>query len=331
MASNGPDLDEPAPSADAQVAQERQRAEEAERKRAEEAERKRAEEIDCDRAVAFANHDRAELEKEKINFDLDRRRENYPKHADGSLDLDLDSILTFTVDNHVHVVVGRTLLNPGHKGSGGEVREASRFRAACSITVDSPHDEFVAERFEQGANPTCPNCEHAIESGVAPGFSGSVVQHFSSNGEILPTFRLRFRERCVDCGDFAHQRVCGRCGLLRELSDEFYIVDRVAPVMCTPVGPVARLSGLGRFDLYRIREAAAGTQYDDDHDGGGAGPGYGFGNGLVGAVAEVQRLLDGMNATYTESYVRSVGDQLGVDAIDGLANLVDAIVESFER
>ncbi len=87
------------------------------------------------------------------------------KHSDevaarghGKDPVDVESIKTITIDKSVHEVIGIEPLKLGHHGHGTEPRDASRFRAKCNLTVDTPHDELHAERFAQGAAVDCNGC-----------------------------------------------------------------------------------------------------------------------------------------------------------------------------
>lgn len=72
------------------------------------------------------------------------------------------------LDGHTHEIVAAHGLKHGHRGFGDQPREASRFVAACKLSVDAPHDELHHERFDQTSEVDCPGCLAAAQEGTAP-------------------------------------------------------------------------------------------------------------------------------------------------------------------
>lgn len=137
-----------------------------------------AEDLAIARANAQENHDRHCRQVDQHRDELAERR-TARGHEAGSpaVWIDPDSILTVTVDGATHVVTERSDLKLGHHGMTGrphlkeDPRHGSRFKVACGMTVDAPHDELVSERFEQRKSD-CAAClaELAAPTEKAPSF-----------------------------------------------------------------------------------------------------------------------------------------------------------------
>lgn len=204
--------------------------------------------------------------------------------------------------------------------TSGNVAESIRASVVDSVAAsirDSVSPEVLAqmEAMFRDVSAAVDPIAMATEAAIA-----TTMRRIGSNGDVLPMFRLLFREgRCRDCREISHRWVCA-CGLERALSDEFYIVDRYTPVRWTPTGPFPRIVGLGSFDLYRIRESARAAELADENDagfgfGGGSGSGYGFGNGAGwgGGWDDVNGINDAFTASYMNDAAAAGADAAGFD------------------
>ncbi|HZJ65894.1 MAG TPA: hypothetical protein VFD36_20445 [Kofleriaceae bacterium] len=118
-----------------------------------------AEEIAAAAAEAKANHERHEKDGARIAAQLKVKREAREK---AGVPLDHTAIEVFTVDGKTHQVIAAHGLALGHAGfAGGERRDGSRYKAACGLSVDAPHDELDHARFDKKP-ADCPKCAQAI-------------------------------------------------------------------------------------------------------------------------------------------------------------------------
>lgn len=119
-----------------------------------------AEERAASAAEAKANHERHHQEHAAHRASIAARRTAREKAEPSPIDH--TSLKVMTIDGKTHEIVAAHGLMLGHHGFGDKARDASRYTAACGLSVDAAHDELDHERFEQQAAPNCPACKQAL-------------------------------------------------------------------------------------------------------------------------------------------------------------------------
>lgn len=117
-----------------------------------------AEEIAAAKAEAVKNEYAHEKESARHRDHINKR------HASGhrketTVDPTVDGavVRTATIDGHGHEVVSLTPLKLGHKGFGKEMRAGVRIKLKCGMSIDTPNDELVHERFDD-VSIDCADC-----------------------------------------------------------------------------------------------------------------------------------------------------------------------------
>lgn len=124
------------------------------------------------KAEAKANHSRQRADHDKHVQHIEAR-----KKAARGVDPDHTKLEVATLGDKVHQIVSAHGLKLGHHGFRGpparkpgegnpKGRPASRYKMACGLSVDAPHDELHHERFEQGKEVDCQRCLDAIAAGT---------------------------------------------------------------------------------------------------------------------------------------------------------------------
>ncbi len=119
-----------------------------------------AEEILALADAAEVNQKRHDNECRK-HCDHIQKRRGERKHRGGQRCAH-DQVKVFTVDGETHTVVSAHELLVKPHGFGTEPRDGSRYRAACDMTVDAPHDELDHDRFDQSKTASCTRCADVV-------------------------------------------------------------------------------------------------------------------------------------------------------------------------
>lgn len=118
-----------------------------------------AEEVAEAQLVAQANEKRHHEECHKHCKKMSERRKARRDHK-----CDHTKIQVMTIDGKTHTIVAAHGLKLGHKGFESTAKEASRYRAACGLSVDAPHEEVHHhERFDQDVPANCEDCATALK------------------------------------------------------------------------------------------------------------------------------------------------------------------------
>lgn len=153
-----------------EAAQEQQRLAEIARQSAEAA--AFAEDITKAKAEAEANHSRQRADHDKHVQSIEARKQQMNDEP-----IDHTKLEVATLGGKVHQIVSAHGLKLGHHGFRGpparkpgegnpKGRPGSRYKMACGLSVDAPHDELYHERFEQGKEVDCQRCIDAIAAGA---------------------------------------------------------------------------------------------------------------------------------------------------------------------